>query len=135
MDKVIYPEDIYKMIELLPDERQNPMEGEESDTCVYTNQDGEHCIAGQIMTMLGLKVPDFEDYNNVSPVHQFISEVYERKFDEDAIEMLQIGQNTADSLTHSGDPLAWAMAKRDMVLFFNRSRKEEIAQRNLQAGY
>jgi hypothetical protein len=125
MDKVIYPEDIYKMIELLPDERQNPMEGEESDTCVYTSQDGEHCIAGQIMTMLGLKVPDFEDYNNVSPVHQFISEAYERKFDEDAIEMLQIGQNTADSLTHSGDPLAWALAKRDMVNFYNRQIAEE----------
>jgi hypothetical protein len=125
MDKVIYPEDIYKMIELLPDERQNPMEGEESDTCVYTSEDGEHCIAGQILTMLGLKVPDFEDYNNVSPVHQFISEAYERKFDEDAIEMLQIGQNTADSLTHIDDPLAWGNAKKDMIDFYNRQISKE----------
>jgi hypothetical protein len=59
----------------------------------------------------------------------------DNQFDDDAIEMLSIGQVTADRLTHNDDPIAWSWAKRDMVNFFLKARKEEIAQRNLQAGH
>jgi hypothetical protein len=85
--------------------------------------------------MLGYDLPDFDDFQNTIPVGQLIDNLYANDFDDEASHMLYIGQKTADRLTHAGDPLAWAMAKRDMVLFFNRSRKEEIDQRRLQAGH
>jgi len=132
MSKTIYMDDIYKMIELLPDEKQNATtdEGE----CIYTNIDGDHCIAGEIIRMLGFNLPDVEDYDNRLPVRTFVESRYPDKFDDNAIEMLFVGQSTADRLTHSEDRLAWCFAKRDMMNFFNRTRKEEIAQRKLQVG-
>jgi hypothetical protein len=133
MSKTIYMDDIYKMIELLPDEKWNATtdEGE----CIYTNIDGDHCIAGEIIRMLGFDLPDVEDYDNRLPVRTFVESRYPDKFDDNAIEMLFVGQSTADRLTHNEDRLAWCFAKRDMMNFFNRTRKEEIAQRNLQAGH
>jgi hypothetical protein len=134
MSKTIYMDDIYKMIELLPDEKQNAIIVD-TDECTYTNEDGDHCIAGQIISMLGFQLPDVDSYNNSLPIRTLLESVYTDKFDDNAIEMLFIGQSTADRLTHNEDPLAWGFAKRDMINFFTRTRKEEIAQRNLQAGY
>ena len=133
MHKYVTIDDIYKMIELLPDEKQNPED--ESGDCLYTSEDGDHCIAGEIIRMLGYDLPDFDDFQNTIPLGELIDNLYANDFDDEAVEMLYIGQKVADRLTHADDPLAWAMAKRDMVLFFNRSRKEEIAQRRLQAGH
>lgn len=135
MPKIVYIDDIYKMIEFLPDERMNPLEDEYSDSCVYTDSIGNHCIAGQILTMLGFKVPEYEAHNNINPVSQVIDELYPDSFDDDAVVMLSVGQNTADKLTHYDDKLAWGFAKRDMINYFRKTRKEEIAQRNLQAGH
>ncbi len=133
MHKYVTIDDIYKMIELLPDEKQNPLT--EDYHCVYTNEDGNHCIAGEIIRMLGYDLPDENDFQNTIPVEQLIDNLYANDFDDEAVEMLRVGQKTADRLTHSDDPLAWAIAKRDMVNFFSWSRKEEIAQRRLQAGH
>ena len=133
MHKYITIDDIYKMIELLPDEKQNPLY--EDNDCAYTNEDGDHCIAGEIIRMLGYDLPDADDFQNTIPVTELIDNLYANDFDDEAVEMLYIGQKIADKLTHAEDPLAWAIAKRDMVNFFNRSRKEEIAQRRLQAGH
>jgi hypothetical protein len=135
MHKYVTIDDIYKMIELLPDEKQNPLHENHEFFCAYTNEDGDHCIAGEIIRMLGYDLPDVDDFQNTIPVGQLIDNLYANDFDDEAVEMLYIGQKVADRLTHADDPLAWAFAKRDMVNFFNRSRKEEIAQRNLQAGY
>ncbi len=133
MHKYVTIDDIYKMIELLPDEKQNPLT--EDYHCVYTNEDGNHCIAGEIIRMLGYDLPDENDFQNTMPVEQLIDNLYANDFDDEAVEMLRVGQKTADRLTHSDDPLAWAIAKRDMINFFIKSRKEEIAQRRLQAGH
>lgn len=133
MHKYVTIDDIYKMIELLPDEKQNPLT--EDYHCVYTNEDGNHCIAGEIIRMLGYDLPDENDFQNTIPVEQLIDNLYANDFDDEAVEMLRVGQKTADRLTHADDPLAWAIAKRDMVNFFSWSRKEEIAQRRLQAGH
>jgi hypothetical protein len=133
MHKYVTIDDIYKMIELLPDEKQNPLT--EDYHCVYTNEDGNHCIAGEIIRMLGYDLPDENDFQNTIPVEQLIDNLYANDFDDEAVEMLRVGQKTADRLTHSDDPLAWAIAKRDMINFFIKSRKEEIAQRRLQAGH
>lgn len=135
MQKVIYPNNVYDLLELLPDECQNATKREESDACVYTNEDGEHCIAGEIIRMLGFDLPDVDDIDNIAPVEQLISNRYDPNFSKDAIAMLQVGQATADKLTHAGDHLAWSWAKRDMSLFYKRLIAEETAQRNLQAGY
>lgn len=133
MDKVVYMDDIYKMIELLPDEQQNAVITE-TDECVYTNEYGDHCIAGQIISMLGFQLPDVDSYNNSLPIRTLLESVYTDKFDDNAIEMLFVGQSTADKLTHNEDRLAWGFSKRDMINFFTRTRKEEIAQRKLQTG-
>lgn len=133
MHKYITMDDIYKMIELLPDEKQNPVD--DFTNCAYTNEDGDHCIAGEIIHMFGYDLPDFDNLQNIIPVEQLIDNLYANDFDDEAVEMLRIGQKTADRLTHAGDPLAWAIAKRDMINFFIKSRKEEIAQRRLQAGH
>jgi hypothetical protein len=133
MHKYVTIDDICKMIELLPDEKQNPVD--DFSNCAYTDESGNHCIAGEIIRMLGYDLPDADDFQNTIPVGELIDNLYANDFDDEAVEMLYVGQKTADRLTHAGDPLAWAMAKRDMVLFFNRSRKQEIAQRNLQAGH
>jgi hypothetical protein len=133
MHNYITIDDIYKMIELLPDEKQNPVD--DLSNCAYTNEDGDHCIAGEIIRMLGYDLPDVDDFQNTMPVGELIDNLYANEFDDKAVEMLYLGQKVADRLTHAGDPLAWAMAKRDMVIFFVRSRKEEIDQRRLQAGY
>lgn len=133
MHKYVTIDDIYKMIELLPDEKQNPLY--EGNDCAYTDENGDHCIAGEIIRMLGYDLPDADDVQNTIPVAELIDNLYANDFDDEAVEMLHIGQKVADKLTHAEDPLAWAIAKRDMVNFFNRSRKEEIAQRRLQAGH
>ena len=133
MHKYVTIDDVYKMIELLPDEKQNPLT--EDYHCVYTNEDGNHCIAGEIIRMLGYDLPDENDFQNTIPVEQLIDNLYANDFDDEAVEMLRVGQKTADRLTHSDDPLAWAIAKRDMINFFIKTRKEEIAQRRLQAGH
>lgn len=133
MHKYITIDDIYNKIGLIPDERQNPVS--ENGECIYTSEDGDHCIAGEIIRMLGYDLPDGDDFQNTIPVEQLIDNLYANDFDDEAVNMLNVGQRTADYLTHKDDPLAWAIAKRDMVLFFNRSRKQEIAQRRLQAGH
>ena len=125
MAKIVCLDDVYKIIEFLPDDRMNPVEDEYSDSCVYTNYNGDHCIAGQIMTILGFKVPEVEDHNNVNPIHQVIQDLYPNAFDDDAVEMLQIGQNTADNFTHYDDKSAWGFAKKDMIDFYNRQISKE----------
>lgn len=135
MDKVITIDDIYKTLDFVPDDCQNPLS--DNGECVYTDEHIEyaHCIAGDIISKLGFELPDPDDYDNSVPIDQLIKNRYDNQFDDDAIEMLSIGQVTADRLTHNDDPIAWSWAKRDMVNFFLRTRKEEIAQRNLQAGH
>jgi hypothetical protein len=133
MSKTIYMDDIYKMIELLPDNGMNATT--EEGECIYTNIYGEHCIAGEIIRMLGLDLPEVDDYDNRLPVRTLIEVRYEDKFDEDAVLMLAVGQSTADKLTHNQDSLAWGFAKRDMINYFRKTRKVEIDQRNLQAGH
>lgn len=125
MAKIVCLDDVYKIIEFLPDDRMNPVEDEHSDSCVYTNYNGDHCIAGQIMTILGFKAPEVDDHNNVNPIHQVIQDLYPNAFDDDAVEMLQIGQNTADHLTHYDNKSAWGFAKKDMIDFYNCQITEE----------
>jgi hypothetical protein len=125
MGKIVFLDDVHKIIEFLPDDRMNPVESEYSDSCVYTDYNGNHCIAGQIMTILGFKVPKVDDHNNVNPIHQVIEDLYPDVFDDDAIEILQIGQNTADKLTHYDEESAWGFAKKDMIDFYNRRIAKE----------
>jgi len=132
MDKVIYANHIYDLLELLPDEKQNPVS--ELGDCLYS-YGNDHCIAGEILSMLGFDLPDEDDKNSSAKIDSLIDDCYPDAFDDDAIEMLTIGQTVADRLTHAGDPLAWSLAKRDMSLFYKRLIANETKQRNLQAGY
>jgi hypothetical protein len=123
MIKYITPEDIFNALDYLPDDCQNPVI--DGDHCVYTDIDNNHCIVGDIMVKIGFEPPGWEDHNNINPIAQIIEDRYPEEFDHDAIEMLQIGQNTADKLTHYDDPLAWGNAKQDMISFYKRLKDEE----------
>lgn len=122
MIKYITPEDIYNTLHYLSDDCQNPVI---DGNCVYSDEDGNHCIAGDIMVNLGFNPPAWGDHNNVSPIEHLIEEHYPEEFDHNAIEMLLIGQNTADNLTHCDDPFAWGNAKKQMIAFYQRLIAEE----------
>ena len=133
MHKYITVDDIYNLFDYIADDSQNPVS--DNGECVYTSEGDCHCIVGDILVKLGFELPVIEDFQNSIPVDQLIDNLYPNDFDDDAIEMLRIGQTTADRLTHADDPLAWGMAKIQMMNYRMKSRKEEIDQRRLQAGH
>lgn len=133
MHKYITVDDIYNLFGYIADDSQNPFS--DNGECVYTSEDGYHCIVGDILIKLGFELPDADDFQNSIPVDQLIDNLYANDFDDDAVEMLIVGQRTADRLTYADDPLAWGMAKIEMMNYRLRSREEEIAQRRLQAGH
>lgn len=123
MIKYIMPEDIFNALDYLPDDCQNPVM--DDNHCIYSDEDGNHCIAGDIMVKLGFIPPAWGDNDNINPIDQVIAERYPDQFDHDAIDMLLVGQNTADNLTHYDDSLAWGNAKKEMITFYQRLIAEE----------
>lgn len=64
--------------------------------CVYTNDAGRHCIAGQIMVNLGIKLPPATSPVNQSAISSVEMGEYVHNFDPDAIHLLDDLQRTAD---------------------------------------
>ncbi len=112
MGKFVTIDDVINAIDYLSDDCQNPVT--EYGDCVYSDEDGNHCLIGDVLVNLGFDVPAWDDWNNSNPIHQVIEELYPNNFHEDAIEMLAIGQQTADRLTHQNNHLAWGLAKHEM---------------------
>ena len=123
MVRYIMPEDIYNALDYISDDCQNPVI--DGNHCIYSDENGNHCIAGDIMVKLGFTPPNWGDHDNINPIDEIIMNYYPNEFDHDAIDMLLIGQNTADNLTHYDDPLAWGNAKKEMIAFYERLNNKE----------
>lgn len=77
----------------------------EGDGCLYTNEDGEHCVAAQITVNLGASVPEYLDANNSEAIDKI--DWYTDIFTPEAIEYLVNVQRSADN----GDTWADSVAK------------------------
>lgn len=106
---MIKADDILNILDLLPDDRMNPI-SPGTTACVYTGEDGSHCIAGEILTMLGCDVPEFGDFANTVPVHELVEE-YGISLSQKAMNLLGVGQVAADNFTHANERDAWRRAK------------------------
>lgn len=106
---MIKANDILKILDLLPDDRMNPIISG-TTACAYTGEDGSHCIAGEILSMLGCDIPEFGDFANTIPIHELIEE-YGISLSQKAMNLLGVGQVSADNFTHAGERDAWRRAK------------------------
>jgi hypothetical protein len=77
-------------------DRANP---EVDETCVYTDQDGNHCIAGEVITRLGGTVPEFGAFGNTDNLAALADKMPNllAEFDHDALYLLEDAQESADN--------------------------------------
>jgi hypothetical protein len=91
--------DMAKVVAYENPEKINPgltfEDGIQSGGCYYTWEDGSHCIAGEVLTRLGVDVPEWEEEINTSTV-SFLPQQYIGEFEPDAVRFLQIAQSVAD---------------------------------------
>lgn len=113
MDKVIDVADVYNILDSLEDLKMNPRyEGH----CMYTDPDGNHCIAGEILRRFGFHLPEIDDVSNTVSIDEMIYAMgYDRNFTDEAIAMLEVGQHVADDLSSDDEITAWAEAKKAMI--------------------
>lgn len=115
MDTKIDIEDIISVIYDFPDMKNNPLY---NGKCVYTDPDGNHCIAGEILSVLGFQLPDYDNsYNFVGVVELLRHLDIEYRFTDDAILALSDAQDTADSDSKFGDSYAWKNAKQRIITY------------------
>ena len=125
MKDLVDVEDIVGILEYLDDDRMNPQYSNESiadgaKSCVYTDEYENHCIAGEILHRFGFRLPHVESMSNYLPICELIYEMgYDSHFTEEAIEVLDVGQTSADNATNQRDPYSWGVAK---VAMMNRAR-------------
>ena len=83
--------------------RINPRtsEGGWNDVCLYTGPRDTHCIAGQVMADLGLKLPEVDSINNSSSLSDDGVLPPDHPFTEDALNYMRAAQYVFD-----GGPLA-----------------------------
>jgi hypothetical protein len=99
----------------LPDDGLNPME---YLTCVYTDPEDtdQHCIAGEVISRLGYRLPDINDRMNEDSIIALLDNpkytLSKSDFEPLAVEMLWAAQITADnSDSDTGDQNTWDVAK------------------------
>ena len=99
----------------LPDDGVNPME---YSTCVYTHPEDEshHCIAGEVISRLGYRLPDTDDRLNEDSIIALLDSpkytLSRDDFEELAVEILWAAQVTADnSDSDTGEQNTWDVAK------------------------
>lgn len=64
--------------------------------CLYTNSNGDHCIAGQILANLGRALPPVDSAENQAPISGPMMARYVQGFEREAILFLDELQRTAD---------------------------------------
>lgn len=118
---MINPIDVIQILDSIPDEKMNPIVfGDNGPCCVYTANDGSHCIVGEIVSKLGFDLPDADDDVNYLPVNRLIRNMgYGDDFSKEAIDILMVAQNIADIYTTNNDINAWAFAKQAMTDNYN----------------
>lgn len=93
--------------------RRNPSQG---FACAYTDprNPSRHCIAGEVMTQLGVPVPGVDEPQNTANFRRLINADYfpaigRTTFDADAIDLLERLQERAD------DGVTWGETLRDVL--------------------
>ena len=74
--------------------------------CAYTNDVGEHCLVGEIITAFNLAVPEFGEIGNqesIAILYENSADKYGWDFSDDAVEFLQILQSYADDFNKWGE--------------------------------
>ena len=100
-------QDVYEMMDNLPRIRMNPRN--EEGFCIYTGEDGSHCIAGEMLTRWGLHVPEFGTNDNKSMIFPLLRSK-DWKISPDACYLLDELQREADQGTQVEDIEAWGHA-------------------------
>lgn len=83
----------HRVVEQFGPDHKNP-EVEDANGCWYTNVDGEHCIAGQIVKNLGHDIPGWTDRDNGNEVPRV--GLFRGLFTDEAEEWLWSVQSHAD---------------------------------------
>lgn len=81
-------------------DRSNPSQRETGmTTCIYTDEEGNHCFAGDILTRLGAQIPPHGHPNNMSNLFALEREGWDFgvTINEDAFEILKATQYYADN--------------------------------------
>lgn len=95
-------DDVLKVVAKLDRNAMNATT-EDGGTCVYTDYNGNHCIAGQVCVELGIEVPE-ADSDVVT-----LNEKFKKNFDESALTFLGSLQSYADSYTFQDKTLGAAI--------------------------
>ena len=95
--------DILLILPDLPRDRMNPyfgsLENDTFDGCVYTSpEDGSHCIAGEVMSRLGLPLPEIDSSKNNMGFYDLVDTTKGYDFSTSAIKFLGSLQTRADSM-------------------------------------
>ena len=79
----------------LPPDRVNPVV---AGSCVFTDEDGRHCIAGEALSILDFPVPEWDDkLNTETNVDELIERVpTDLDFTKGAVQLLRDAQFHAD---------------------------------------
>lgn len=75
--------------------------------CLYTDRNGNHCIAGQALVNLGVEVPDYTHYNNAIRVYS----AFVGRLTQEAADILLAAQKQADLRETWGFALEFAEAE------------------------
>jgi hypothetical protein len=85
-----------RVLERFPADHINPRAYDFSDGCLYTYDDGSHCVAGEVLLVLGLPLPELgTDANSKSLGHSFFRSVHDR-LTHGAVAWLAAVQHHAD---------------------------------------
>lgn len=118
--KTITEADVLRIMETLPSERMNPtIKG----TCVYTSLSDptQHCIAGEILTQLGVELPDPQHTANTIGVES-LQRYLDLPIEGNAIYLLQELQQIADRSTENEDSHAWGVAIEDVKTWLGEEK-------------
>lgn len=95
----------------------------EGDGCRYTDEDGQHCVAGQILVNLGLEVPGLMDDDNESTVVNV--DAFTERLTVDALGFLGDIQSIADQgvewSTALVSGLIWSGPRKSLTPHHTRS--------------
>ena len=99
-------QDVWRVARTLPENRTNPMD--ESGSCLYSDPEGNHCIAGEILFRLGFTLPKLDDPNNHRSIRNMLVDTkQDDAFTDRAQDFLSLLQCTADNETHRRNENAW----------------------------
>ncbi len=95
MSRHLTLDDLKTWVETCPRDRRNAMD--DDGECVYTNADGEHCIVGQFLSDMGVKLPEFGELLNLVSAEELAADpAYVDVLDDELVAVLNFLQGEAD---------------------------------------